>query len=360
MAHIVFAKLAAANPWISSRLAFLVRHGSHAYGTNTIDSDEDFRGVAIAPKEFYLGFSNKFEQQELKEPDTCVFDIKKFFALAAACNPNTIEVLFTQPEEHLLINSIGAKIFDARDKFLSKRVRYTFAGYAKAQLNRIETHRKWLLNPIVKMPLREDFGLKAKPIIPEEQLLAAKAEIRKELEKHNFDFLNDLREDQIIAIQNTMRDIFAEIKITKEDEWLCAARKIGFDDNFIFYMQKEKEYENKAREWKQYNIWKAERNEKRAIFEAKYGYDCKYAYHLIRLLRMCKEILETGKVIVKRPDREELLAIRNGAWSYEKLIDYTKSEEAKLDDICARSKIAARPDIKFLDDLCVGSIEEMS
>mgnify|MGYP001607055563 CR=1 FL=1 len=46
----------------------------------------------------------------------------------------------------------------------------------------------------------------------------------------------------------------------------------------------------------------------------------KHAMHLVRLMRMCKEILITCEVVVKRPDREELLAIRNGAWSYYKLI----------------------------------------
>jgi len=46
------------------------------------------------------------------------------------------------------------------------------------------------------------------------------------------------------------------------------------------------------------------------VLEAKFGFDTKHAMHLIRLLRMAREILETGVVHVKRPDAEELSAIR--------------------------------------------------
>lgn len=356
----VLEKLAAVNPWITGRLAFVVRHGSNAYGTNVAGSDEDFKGVAIAPKENYLGFGSNFEQQELKDPDTAIYEIRKFFALASNCNPNVIEVLHVDPEDHILINATGAKIFEAKNKFLSKRVRFTFAGYAKSQLGRIETHRKWLLNPPKTKPLRSDFGLADKSEIPEDQMMAAKAAIAKELERYNLGFLDDLREDQKIAVQNSMYDILAELKISKDDQWLSAAKKIGLADNFIQYMQVERRYEGKKREWDQYNTWKSERNEFRAEFEARYGYDTKHGYHLVRLIRMCREILETGKVIVKRPDREELLAIRNGAWSYDKLIDYARTEEGKLDEICAKSKaIPPKPDMDFLNNLCVEIIEMM-
>lgn len=339
----------------------MVRHGSHAYGTNTASSDEDFKGVVIAPKESYLGFKKQFEQLTLSapKPDTCVYEIRKFFSLAAACNPNIIEVLHVDPEDRILVNVVGEKIFDNKDKFISKRVRFTFAGYAKSQLARIETHRKWLLNPPQKMPLRSDFELQPKTLIPMDQLMAVKAEINKELERYNLGFLDDLREDQTIAVHNAMRDVLSELKITKDDQWMSAARKIGMQENFIAYMQKERQYEGRAREWEQYNNWKAERNEARAELEAKYGYDTKHAYHLVRLIRMCGEILETGRVIVKRPDREELLEIRNGAWTYDKLIEWAKTEERKLDAVCARSKIPAEPDMAFLERLCIEIIEMM-
>ena len=61
-------------------------------------------------------------------------------------------------------------------------------------------------------------------------------------------------------------------------------------------------------------------NVKRPELVEKHGYDTKHAMHLWRLLRMCAEILETGRVLVRRPDADELLAIRDGAWRYDAII----------------------------------------
>jgi len=353
----VFAKLAAVNPWINGRLAFIIRHGSHAYGTNIATSDEDFKGACIAPKACYLGFKSRFEQQELKDPDTCVYEVRKFFDLASECNPNIIEVLHVDPKDHVLITAAGEKIFNARDKFLSKSIRYTFAGYARDQLGRIEGHYRWLKDPPKAPPVRSDFKLPEKMEIAKDQFQAAQAEIAKEIARYHLNHLDDMREDQKIAVRNEMKDILAELHITKNEEWQAASRKIGLNDNFIAIMQREREYEGKVREWKQYNKWKEERNEVRAQLEAKYGYDTKHAYHLVRLIRMCREILETGRVIVKRPDFEELLYIRNGGWSYEKLIEWARSEEGQLDAVCAKSKIPVKPDMDFLDKLCAEVVE---
>jgi len=44
-----------------------------------------------------------------------------------------------------------------------------------------------------------------------------------------------------------------------------------------------------------------------------------YAQHLTRLTRMCHEVLTTGEITVKSPDRAELLNILNGTWTYDQL-----------------------------------------
>ena len=80
--------------------------------------------------------------------------------------------------------------------------------------------------------------------------------------------------------------------------------------------------------------------------------------HLVRLMRMCREILETGKVIVKRPDAEELLAIRHGAWSYEQLRDWAKSEDVALEEVAKQSKLPRAPNVEAIDKLCIDIIWE--
>ncbi len=53
----------------------------------------------------------------------------------------------------------------------------------------------------------------------------------------------------------------------------------------------------------------------------KYGFDTKAAMHATRVSRMCKELINEGKIIIKRPDAEELKRIRNGRCSIEHVIE---------------------------------------
>lgn len=346
--------------WIKNGTILLVKHGSHAYGTNTPTSDKDFKGIAIPPKNYFLGFASRFEQAELKSPnpDAVIYDIRKFFNLAAECNPNIIEVLHTDPSDHVLVTPLGEKVLDNKDMFLSKKIKHTFLGYSVAQLKRIKLHKKYLLNPPKVPPTRADLGLPDKTLITQDQLMAAQAEIQKELDRFQFDFMEDLDEPTKIGIRSVVSEMLAELKITADEHWMAAARKVGLSDNFIHLLQKEKMYTNAKREWDQYQNWKTNRNPNRAALEEKFGYDTKHAYHLVRLIRMCREILMTGKVIVKRPDREELLSIRNGAWSYQELLDFADKEAKNIDELYISSKILPNiPDKSKIDDLCISLVE---
>lgn len=67
---------------------------------------------------------------------------------------------------------------------------------------------------------------------------------------------------------------------------------------------------------------------------AQFGYDTKNAMHLIRLLRMGYEVLTTGELhIYRESDRDELLAIRRGAWTEEHVRQYAQD----LFDVCKRA-----------------------
>lgn len=343
-------------PFVTDNTILATLHGSHAYGLATETSDIDIKGVCIPPMEYMLGFSKKFEQAEGKDPyDLAIYEIRKFFKLAAACNPNIIEVLFTEPEEMIYVSQEGQRLLDHREMFLSQKVRHTFAGYARSQLGRINTHYKWLKNPPVAEPQRSDFGLgDAGSLIPTEQLGAAQTEILKKMEEFDFDWTVMDEADRISLKQNISK-FFAEMNLSSEEVWTRTARTIGFGDNFIEILKKERAYKAKKAEWDQYQHWLKERNPKRSALEAKFSYDTKHASHLVRLLRMCKEILTTGVVQVKRiHDREELLAIKNhGIWTYEELISWADKQEKEIAEIAKTCKVLPKePDLDVLNALC--------
>lgn len=342
--------------WLRANTIFATLHGSHAYGTNTPTSDVDVKGIAIPPAEYYLGIRKAFEQAEFKEPDGVVYEIRKFFKLAKDCNPNIIEVLHTDPSDWILCSPVGQKIIENRNIFLSKKAYYTFFGYARAQLKRINTHYRWLKNP-PKAPLtREEFGLPSRPIIPPDQLTAAMADIQKKVESWdvNWDLLEP---SERIGMQERLSTMLAELKLSMDTRWIGAAKLLGYDDNFILYVQKEREYKQKCADWDSYQEWKKTRNPQRALLEEKFGYDTKHGMHLVRLIRMCREILVEGKVVVKRPDREELLAIRNGALPYEEMVEWADKQEAELASVCQTSTLLPKvPQESTIDALCEDSI----
>ena len=365
----VFSHLDKSVSFVRDHTVLLCIAGSRAYGTHTPDSDFDYKGCCVPPKRYYIG-NTTFEQAEIKKPkkpqpgdeekpDTTIFELRKAFNLCAAANPNTLEMLFTDPSDQIIVDPIGEVLIDNRHKFLSKRIKHSAVGYAVGQLRKMQQHRQYLLNPVKEPPTRASLGLPERTLIPQDQLLAASASIQKELDRFNFDFIGELQETTKIEIRNIMAEMLAEYRITTEDMWMSAARKTGLSDNFIELMQREREYINKKRDYEKYLSWKAGRNKSRAADEEKFGYSGKFAVHLVRLIRMARECLQTGNLIVKRPDAEELLAIRNGAWKFEEIVEYAQREDKALDELYRTSTVLPHtPDHEFLNELCMSLIEK--
>lgn len=343
--------------WLKARTIYLTRHGSHAYGTNIATSDIDMKGVAVPPREYFLGYLQRFEQAEVDGSDFVIFDLRKFIFLAAECNPSIIEVLWTDPSDHLIVTPLGERLLSAKAEFLSQKARHTFAGYANAQLKRIRTHHRWILHPPSAPPTRAEFGLPERTVIPKDQLAAAQSLITKKLDEWNIDFEN-VADGERVAALDRFAGILAEMQLHADGRFRAAGRAVGYDENFLELLERERAYRSRHNEWDQFLNWKKTRNPARAALEEKFGFDVKHAMHLVRLLRMCREILEGGRVIVKRPDAEELLSIRNGAWSYEQLESWASAEDQRLDEAMKRSPLPRSPDRAKLDALCVSMVEE--
>lgn len=299
----------------SWHLVYETLHGSRAYGLARADSDHDYKGVVVGPARWYHGFVGGPEQVELGD-DHVRFEIRKFTRLAAAANPTLLETLYTHPDDHVTVTAVGRRLLDARDGFLSKRVRHSFGGYALSQLKRIRTHRQWLLDPPTEPPTRAAFGLPEKALVPRDQMGAAEA----------------MRDKGTLA-------------------------ELDLSPNFLDVLDRERRYKQARKRWGQYQTWLAHRNPKRAALEARFGYDTKHAMHLVRLLTMGGEILRGEGVIVRRPDRDDLLAIRDGALDYEALIARAEALSRAIEAAEAASTLPDLPDEDALDRLCAELVD---
>jgi len=113
----------------------------------------------------------------------------------------------------------------------------------------------------------------------------------------------------------------------------------------------ERKYRAAMKHWESYQTWKSERNPARAELERRHGYDTKHAMHLIRLMRMGLEVLRTGDLIVRRPDGEELNAIRDGALSFEDLLLAAAALKEQMADAVEQSDLPADVDRDRVDEL---------
>jgi predicted nucleotidyltransferase len=310
---------------LNSATIFKTLTGSRVYGYYTETSDYDYRGVAVPPREILLSFNKKFEQAEDKVNDVVIYDLNKFLKLAADNNPNVVELLWIPKRYWTVTSPEWEQLVAQRDLFLSKKCKYTFQGYAFSQLKRLRSHRGWLLKGELTKPLRSDFGLQEPLPIPSEMRSAADALVRRFLQATDVEeLLSAVETETAKALRQEMwtfleRTLVLNRPDIEQRTWGAAAKLLGYEDNFIDLLQREKKYQTASKEYNSWLNWKKNRNPARQKLEAKCGFDGKHAGSLMRLLLMCREILNTGVIIVERPDAELLRAIRNGEWSFDRL-----------------------------------------
>lgn len=391
---------------VDSHTIFLGLTGSHAYGTARPGSDVDLRGCCVAPMRTRLSLHTKFEQfiwqprpgdhsepmlgpnyaralaraaehpsagPSLRgpdgTPDVVIFELSKLVSLCAQANPNMLELLFLDPDEIVLSTPLWERLRAQRRVFLSQKVRFTFTGYARGQLQRIQGHREWLLHPPTHEPTRAQFGL------PEHSLLAA--DERNRIEESITKLVRSWTVDEAIDLPGAERDVLRErlrefwsaalrarpsleLDMTAErmhDEQLddqladVAGSTLGLGEDVLRTLARERRYRSAHKRWTQYRKWERERNPKRAALEAAHGYDTKHGMHLIRLLRMGVEILRDGEVRVRRPDAAQLLAIRAGELSYDALLEQARALEQSMRSALETTALPREVDEAAIDEL---------
>jgi len=387
---------------------FEVISGSHAHGTNTPASDLDIKGIFMFPPEVFLSLFKVEEEVSDKNQDVKFYDIAKFLKLLVAQNPNIIEILWTEDINYR--HPVMDILFSKREKFLSRKIADSFAGYATQQLKRLMGHQKWLV--------KQNNGLAKLRSLHEANKIST-AWLKEVLDKEMFSRLNIVSDngiettlamnhylclDDINLIANQspsllnfvtyingngrifkgnieeLATLLQELSATKINHeiyglWYDPTNTLkrgvltSKSKNVSFIDIEEKKLNDIAPEYKgeivvnfatfkgatesrkKFHKWRKERNEARASLEERMGFDGKHAAHLIRLLRMAEEVLTQHKVIVKRPDAQELLAIRNGAWSLERIIAYAEEKNKQIQELCKTSDLREEVDREMADQV---------
>ncbi len=360
--------------WLQDNLIFMTVHGSQCYGLANELSDLDLKGVCVPPKDVENNLFHRFEQAEndaelhkkydsLRNPknpkmESTVYSLKKFMILAANVNPNIIELLFVDPSDIRLLTPTMETLLEHRELFLSSKAKFSFGGYAYSQMAKIERHRKWIVRGELKKPKREDFGLSPeRPKQMDEVFGLIKSEVERwNLSQYSLNNMerDELKEDIWELIYNVSKVDVNEgnwPKIYEAGVIERLSKEYNLKEEVVDVLQRERLYKKEMEMYKSWLIWKTGRNPARHELEVKCGYDCKHGMHLVRLMRMGMEILNDHKIIVKRQDKEELLQIRSGEWSYEQIMEFSKDMQIKLDNLYKTTTLPKSVDYEKINSL---------
>jgi predicted nucleotidyltransferase len=98
--------------------------------------------------------------------------------------------------------------------------------------------------------------------------------------------------------------------------------------------------------------------EKRKRLVEQYGYDVKNAAHLIRLLSMACEAFETGRLIVRRPDAQFLIAVKRGEYSREAVMEIASGLFERTERALAASDLPDEPHEVLIQNSMVAGYRE--
>ena len=335
--------------------------GSKAYGTDLPTSDTDIKGIFILPKEQFYGLEYVSQVSD-KKNDVVFYEIKRFVELLAKNNPSAIEIFHTSKEDIIYKNPILDLI--KSEDILSKLCRDTFAGYALTQIKKAKGLKKKIFSP---MPKERKTVLDFCYILDENANNKGSILLKKWLKENNYKQEN-CGLSSINHIKNTYHLFYKDIEVDSEtgkenqfyykgilknrDSNEVNLSSIPKEEKAVAYLYFNKEgYAVHCKEYKQYWEWVEKRNDTRYENTLEHGknYDAKNMMHTFRLLDMAIEILDKKEVIVKRPNREELLKIRSGFFTYQELIKKTDQKIEELEIAYQNSTLPEIPNVANLE-----------
>ena len=329
-------------------------------------------------------------------------------------NPNALESLFVP--EGMVVGDIHPAIQEVlknRDKFVSKEVVKSLSGYAFNQIKKARGLGKKIVNPVTERKDVLDFcyTFKNQGSQPIKEFLAEnhldqrycgvvnipnmkdtygvyydfaayfKFEVYdkdREFWEENFDdetFQNwcfDMRfrtvfsdkfmnYDYCIKTYERVvnREFFHYGGIVHPDE-LGKSNEIRLSSipkgevPICFMTYNKDAYTCHCREYKEYQEWVEKRNQKRYSKAVEAGYNQKNMCHCVRLLTMAKEITEgKGFNLWRTDDRDFLMGIKNGDYTYEYLIDYAEKLLADVNENLPKSNLPDEVDKDFVNNLTI-------
>lgn len=364
--------------------------GSRAYGTETPESDHDYRGVFIMPEEHVLGFGY-VEQISDDTNDITFYEVGRFLQLLESNNPNMLELLNVPEECMIYKHPLFDYILEHKEEFITKQCRNSIAGYARQQIKKatgLNKKQNWEKDKVTKKDVL-DFcyvidGHKTRPIKHWFERMGYVSDAQKFCGVVN---VPNARDTYALYYDNIAKMCFSEDRDKEARDILIEALKVDNQELGLGYkgimktnedntpvsnqlrlssIPKEEKpvcnfvynkdgYTQHCKEYKEYQEWLEKRNTARYTDVKAHGQkiDGKNMMHCKRLIEMSKEIAEGKGVIVRRPNAKELLGIRRGEVSLSDLLKWAEDELESIDKLFIESDLPDKVDRGMTHELLV-------
>jgi predicted nucleotidyltransferase len=365
--------------------------GSQAYGTQTPASDVDKKFVYILPKDYIMGTG--YVEQINVNKDYTGWEIRRFLELMGSNNPTVLELL-NSPEDCIITkHPLFDEILAHKEDFITKICKDSFGGYARQQIKKakgLNKKQNWEKDKVTRKDLLDFcYVLQGEKSIPwrtwnkgrydEKFIGAVNVPNAKDVYALFYDSVAEM-----IHSQNTDE----ELRETYKEVLRKAGKSMGMgykglvntghedEDGKINYgisnqlrlssvpkgekviatiVYNKDGYSEHCKDYKEYQEWLENRNEARYVETQEHGQriDGKNMMHCMRLIRMATEIGEGKGIIVRRPDAQELLAIRRGEVDLDSLIDIADKAIENMDEVFENSNLPNNVDKDLVNKLLV-------
>jgi hypothetical protein len=310
---------------LEERKIFEIVSGSNLYGTNTESSDKDFVGVMIGDDNTYFGLEHVEEidlsikskgedGKNTKEAvDRTFYELRKFVALALQNNPNVLEILFVNDPNIVFQNDIGKALRAQRHLFPWRGCKQRFLGYAFSQKH--------------KMVIRTDHYYEL---------------------NNAYEFFIQILHDTPDRVSNLLLAEYRTssvpfLRFSKGTS--CQVGDLSFDVS-----RKIKDVVSMLKD-------RLDKITNRSGLMEKYGYDTKFASHLIRLMLEGKELLQTGELQFPLKEKSFILDVKLGKYKITDVLKYSEQFENEIVDLEKTSILPARPRYNEVNDFLIKTLK---
>jgi uncharacterized protein len=313
--------------FLPEAVQYEVMGGSVSYGVSSDSSDADIIGWCIPDKTIVFphlageieGFGRQkkrfevWQEHHVKDPsalggkgreyDFTIYNVVHYFSLLLENNPNMVDTLFVPERCILHMTPIAEIVRSRRTLFLHKGGFHKFKGYAHSQLSKM---------------VNKEYQAIAQQVRDLEDLLGV-------------DHATTLEEAKSLGM---------EILVNKDNPELVVSLP-------------------KSAHWKRYiEFYQQGMAKTKRFYSVKqFGFDVKFAYHIIRLMDEAEQILTLHDLDLERA-KEMMKAVRRGEWTVEQIQEWFLRQEKALEQTYLDSSLRHSPDEPAVKALLLDILEQ--